>query len=1110
MRLLHNRLLRKCFLLLLVVLINNSCSGDKKKLFTSLSNKRTGIDFINRIQETQEFNILDYGYLYNGGGVGTGDINNDGLPDIFFSGNFTGSKLYLNKGNFRFEEITEQAHVTGGGNWNTGVSMADVNADGWLDIYVVSSTDGRPRFRKNLLYINNGDLTFTESAAAWGIDDDSYSTHSAFFDYDKDGDLDLFVINHSIDKFAHPVASQKNMHDPVYEHKLYKNTGKRFINANDEAGMKTNIMNFGLGLAIADFNNDKWPDIYICNDYNEQDYFYINQKDGTFKEELEKYFDHISLSSMGNDAADFNNDGYIDLFTQDMEPEDNYENKLVAGPDNYDMYSILKKTGFYNQTTRNMLQLNNGGRYFTEIGQYASVFATNWSWSPLMCDLDNDGLKDIYITNGYGRNSTHMDALVISVRQMAQQQRGLSHMSKMEVVSKIPPTILKNYIFRNNGDYTFTNVTELWGDEEPNLSNGAAYADLDNDGDLDLVTNVINGNACVYRNNSEKINSNRFLKVKFEGSGLNSGGIGARVEIRYKDKLQVQEFQPSRGYMSSMNHEIIFGVGETELIDELKVIWPDLTEQKLTGIGTNRTILLKNTEAKHVDEEIKNLPEPILIADNKSGIDFAHLENDYVDFRKQILLPHFLSTQGSRIAKGDINKDGLEDIYFCDAKGTPGTIYLQKGNGSFEKNVQSCFTADSNSEDTDAIFFDADNDSDQDLYLVSGGNEYTPKSPDLQDRLYLNNGKGVFTKSTGQLPEMLTSGSSVKAADIDNDGDTDIFVGGRLIPESYPFSPRSYILENDGKGNFTDATEKYNKSLEYAGMVTDAIITDVNNDKKPDLIIAGEWMKIRLFLNTGRSFEEVTESCGLENTEGWWNVIHEGDFDNDGDIDFVAGNLGLNTRIKGSVAEPVTIHAKDFDNNGTIDGIMSYYILETSYPIYSKDDLQSQLPFIRKKYPDYESYSDQKLTDIFTPEELKDALVLKATLFSSSYIENKGNGQFTINPLPREAQFFPVYGIESGDYNNDGNQDLILGGNFTGTRIKFGEQDAGKGLMLEGDGKGGFTPLSDIESGLYIRGEIRDIEEVKLADGKQILVFALNNNISIVYTLSKNIKTNDH
>jgi hypothetical protein len=1088
----------------ILLLLLSACNNKGDRLFTSLPHNRTGIEFNNAIAETEEFNVLDYGYLFNGGGVGAGDINNDGLPDLFFCGNFTPSKLYLNKGNFKFEDITQKAGVTGGGNWNTGVSMADINGDGLLDIYVVSSTDGRPKFRKNLLYINNGDLTFTECAAKWGIDDDSYSTHSAFFDYDKDGDLDLFVINHSLDRFAHPDSSQKHMHDSKYEHKLFKNLGDRFVLANEEAGIKTNIMNFGLGIAIADFNNDKWPDIYICNDYNEQDYFYINQKDGTFKNELEKYFDHVSLSSMGNDAADFNNDGFIDLFTLDMDPEDNYENKLVAGPDNFDAYSILKKTGFYNQTSRNMLQMNNGGRYFTDIGQFAGIFATNWSWSPLFCDLDNDGLKDLYISNGYGRNSTYMDALMISVRQMTRQQQGMTHMSKMEVLQKIPATILRNYIFRNNGDCTYTNVTDIWGDESPSLSNGTVYADLDNDGDMDLITNVINGYAGIYRNNSEKISGNNYLKVKLEGTGLNRNGIGARVEIKYGDKIQVQEFQPSRGYMSSMNNELIFGLGKDKIIDELKVIWPDLLEQTIKNINVNQTITLKNREAEPVEEANPATIKPVLAEETVNGLKFNHKENDYVDFRKQILLPRFLSTQGPKIAKADINKDGLEDLFFCGAKDSPGALYIQNRDGSFSESKQLCFIADKNCEDTDALFFDADGDSDMDLYVVSGGNEFSTSSPELQDRLYLNDGKGSFTKAAGNLPEMLSSGSCVKAADIDGDGDTDLFVGGRVVPEKYPASPRSYILENNGKGLFKDATEKFCKELSKPGMVTDAFWSDINNDNKPDLVIAGEWMKVRVFRNNGTSLEEITEPAGLKDTEGWWNVLYPGDFDNDGDIDFVAGNEGLNTRIKVSVKEPATIYAKDFDNNGTLDAIMCYYIQGESYPFYAKDDLQAQLPFIKKKYPTYKSYADQKLTDIFSQEELKDALILKAVLFSSCYFENKGGEKFEIRPLPAEAQYFPVYGIISDDFNNDKVTDLIVAGNFTGTRIKFGEQDAGKGLLLTGTSKGEFTPLNDLQSGIFIKGEVRDITEVKSASGKKLIIFARNNNSTVTYTPNDN------
>ena len=1089
---------------LLIFFILISCNGAKDKLFTSLKPRRTGMDFRNWITESESFNILDYGYLYNGAGVGVGDINNDGLPDIYFSGNFAPGKLYLNKGNFRFKDITDKAGVGGRSTWNTGVSMADINGDGFLDIYVCSSTDGREENRRNLLFINNGDLTFTESAAGYGIDDRSYSTHSAFFDYDKDGDLDLFVINHSLDKFAFTDANHKKEHNPIFEHRLYKNTGGKFIDVNRETGMITNIINFGLGLAIADFNNDKWPDIYICNDYSEQDYFYINQKNGTFSEQLEKYFDHVTFSSMGNDAADINNDGYIDLLTLDMDPEGNYENKLVAGPDNYDKFSILNKTGFYNQSVRNMLQLNNHGAFFTEIGQYAGIFATNWSWAPLLCDLDNDGNKDLYVTNGYGRNSTHMDAVMLSVDQMIKQQKGEALMPKMGIIEKIPATILKNYIFKNNGDLTFTNVTDSWGDEKPSLSNGAAYADLDNDGDMDLVINTINDYPLIYRNNSDKINTNHFLKVRFDGTGHNKGGIGARVDVTCSDKTFTQEFMPSRGYMSSMNHELIFGLGQAAIVDTLKITWPDLREQVLTSVGVDQTIILHNSDAQPARQKTDPVHHPIFIPiSNDKLLEFKHVENDYVDFRKQILLPHFLSTQGPRIAKGDVNNDGLEDLYFSGAKESPGRLFIQKKNGSFELQVQSCFEKDKGCEDIGALFFDADGDKDSDLYVVSGGNEFSEKSPELQDRLYFNNGNGVFSKTLDHIPEMLTSGSCVKAGDIDNDGDPDLFVGGRLVPGSYPFAPGSYILENNGKGYFRNVTEIWCKSLVNPGMVTDAIWTDFNGDKRMDLIIVGEWMGIRAFQNTGKQFEEISDQCGLKDTEGWWNTIMAEDFDLDGDIDYTIGNLGLNSRIKVSVAEPATIYAKDFDNNGSIDAVMCYFIKGKSYPLYGKDDLQSQIPYIKNKYPTYESYADQTITDIFSAEALKDALVLKANIFASCYMENKGNNQFILTPLPREAQYSPINAILSGDYNNDGKPDMILAGNFFGTRIKFGEYDANKGLLLTGNGKGKFEVITDLESGLHIRGEVRDLTEIRLASRKNILVFALNNDSVKLYGFTK-------
>ena len=1090
-------------IILLIFLLMGSCDTGQSDyvqtpLFSLLDEKQTHIDFVNQVEYTEEYNTYTYRNFYNGAGVGLGDFNNDGLPDIYFCGNIVDNKLYINKGNFVFEDVTEQAGVACPDVWSTGVSIADINGDGWLDIYVCKSGAPGGTHRHNELFINNGDLTFSEKAAEYGIADLGLSTHASFFDYDRDGDLDCYLLNNSFQSVTEfdIKPGQRQVRDTLGANKLYRNECGHFTDISEEAGIYGSKIGFGLGVSVGDVNRDGWMDIYVSNDFFERDYIYINNRDGTFTESLEKQLGEISLGAMGSDMADINNDAYPEIFATEMTAEGNARLKTKVLFENWDRYQKKLKNGYYHQFGRNVLQLNNRNDSFSEIGRLSGVSTTDWSWGALIMDLDNDGWKDIFVANGIFKDLLDRDYLDFYSNPSAMRSIIKSEENAiLKIIDKIPSVRVPNYAFHNNGDLTFTNLSGFWGLGTASHSNGAAYGDLDNDGDLDLVVNNVNMPSFVYRNETRGKPETNFLVVNLKGDGKNTAAIGTGLTLYYSGMLNYQEQVPMRGFKSCVDNRLHFGLGASQDIDSLVVNWPDGKCTVLNNVAVNQFLVLDQKDAiyrsLHIPE--KQPSSVFQKLDQIKGLEFTHRENDFVDFKRDRLIFQMLSNEGPHMAVGDVNGDQRDDMYVCGAKDNPGVLFVQDGQAHFKKTNSTLFEADRISEDTDCAFFDADGDGDLDLYVTSGGNEFPVSSSALLDRLYINNGRGRFSKSQQMLPvARYESSSCVQPADFDNDGDMDLFVGIRLHPFLYGVPVNGYLLENDAHGNFLNVSEKRVPGLKEIGMITDMTWADVDNDADLDMVVVGDWMPVKIFINDNGIFTDESERFGLSNTEGWWHVIIAKDLNGDGNVDFVLGNHGLNSRFKGSAKQPVTMYVNDFDLNGSVEQIICAYNGDKSYPVVMKGDLVKQIPALEKRYGMFEDYKEQTIEDIFSNEVLQQAVKLNARVLESCVMINTGLGSFHLNPLPVEAQFSPVYAIMADDMDNDGVCDIVIGGNQYRAKPETGIYDASYGLYLKGNTDRTWQSVSPLISGFFTKGEMRDLKLLNI-NGSRIIAVARNN-----------------
>ena len=1072
-------------------------TGQNFKIFEHLDASTTGLNFNNILTENDSLNYFTYNYIYMGAGVAAGDINNDGLIDLYFTGNQVENKLYLNKGNLQFEDISIPAGVTGDGRWYTGVTMVDINGDGYLDIYC--SVSGKFEPRTNQLFINNKDNTFTEQASIYGLADSGNSIQATFFDYDKDGDLDMYQANYPPTKFNSPTwiyeQYMRNPSDLQTDH-LYENTGTGFIDVTDKAGLRS----YGLSLSatIGDLNNDSWPDIYVSSDFNSPDLLYLNNGDGSFKEVVKQATAQTAFYGMGVDIADFNNDGLLDFFQADMDAKINRRKKANMASMNADLFWSVVDAGFHYQYMHNCMQLNNGVFNtegipdFSNISRITGTSSTDWSWGPLFADFDNDGLKDLFITNGTRREINDNDYF-----NKIKEKGGIDQDSLLFWSQNIPEEKLDNFMFQNKGDYTFEKVNNSWNISFKGFSNGGIYADLDNDGDLELVTNNIDDTASLFKNNSS--DRSNFLRIKFKGNSTNTMGIGNRVYTTVNNTTQMQELTLTRGFQSSVAPVVYFGFQNAKVIDEVRVVWTSGKQQILNNVKTNQELIFDEAQASVLQEKSKRTKKEILFtqADTSLFPAFKHIENTYDDFKDQVLLPHKMSEFGPALAVGDINNDGLDDYFLGAAKDREAALFLQTQSGIKRIKVPA-FSEDKKYEDIDAMFFDADGDGFQDLYVVSGGYEFSKTPQLLNDRLYLNDGKGNFKNVVSALPGLQSSGSKVYAADFDKDGKKDLLVLGRQTPGKYPTPASSFLLKNKstlGNPKFEIDQHLQPETFKNLGMATAASVSDFNQDGRPDIVIVGEWMPIRFFENRKEGFVEVSQNVFEdEDTTGWWWSIASGDFDGDGDLDFIAGNNGLNYKYRASNEEPFDIYAGDFDKNKNEDIVLGYYNDGKQYPLRGRQCSSQQLPGIKDKFKDYASFSQATLDEVYSEKVLNSSLHYRVKSFASVYIENRGD-KMVIHNLPRATQLSSITGILVEDYDGDGNLDAVLAGNLFQSEIETPRNDASRGVFLKGNGQGGFTSLSPLQSGFFLPGDVKNLKSLKLGGHQYILAAKNSDNL---------------